>query len=159
MAKLVIVYDSKTGNTEKMATAINEGAQAVSGVNVMLKKIGEPFSCFGILYGADAIILGSPAHYGHVTPGMRDFLMCLLGAKESGRIELEGRIGAAFGSYAWDGGVCIERLAEEMEGLGIRVESRVLAQTPLLPHSALNENALEDCRKLGKTIAEKVSNQ
>ena len=49
--------------------------------------------------------------------------------------------------------------AEEMEGFGIKVESRVLAQTPLLPHSALNENALEECRKLGKTIAEKVSNQ
>ena len=158
MSNVLVIYDSKTGNTEKMAICVEEGAKAVKNVEVIRKKIGEPFSCFGILYGADALILGSPAHYGHVTPGMRDFLMCLLGAKESGRVKLEGKIGAAFGSYAWDGGVCIERLAKEMEDLGIKVKSRVLAQTPLLPHSAPKENALEECRKLGKTIAENVSN-
>jgi flavorubredoxin len=155
MTTLVIIYDSKTGNTEKMAKAIKEGTKAVSGVDVILKKIGEPFSCFEILFGADAVILGSPAHYGHVTPEMRDFLVCLRGAKESRNLRFEGKIGAAFGSYGWDGGVCIERLAKEMENLGITLPFPVLAQTALIPDSTQEETILRECRKLGNALAER----
>ena len=157
MITLVIIYDSKTGNTEKMANSIKEGAKVVSGAEVILKKIGEPFSCFEILHGADAIILGSPAHYGHVTPEMRDFLVCLRGAKESGNLRFEGKVGAAFGSYGWDGGVCIERLANEMEKLGIDVHFPALAQTPLISDSTQEKKDLLECRKLGTALAEAVS--
>ncbi|MFZ0965115.1 MAG: flavodoxin domain-containing protein, partial [Candidatus Bathyarchaeia archaeon] len=31
MAKILVVYDSKTGNTEKMAFAVAEGAKQVKG--------------------------------------------------------------------------------------------------------------------------------
>ena len=157
MTALVIIYDSKTGNTEKMANAIKEGAKVVSGVKVIVKKIGEPFSCFEILSGADAVILGSPAHYGHVTSEMRDFLVCLRGAKEAGNLRFEGKVGAAFGSYGWDGGVCIERLANEMEKLGIDVPFPALAQTPLISDSTQEEKGLLECRKLGTALAEAVS--
>jgi len=158
MPKVVIIYDSKSGNTETMAKSIAEGAKAVSGVDIVLKKLGEPFS-LRILDDADALILGSPAHYGHVTLEMRDFLERLRGAQESGTLELRGKIGAAFGSYGWDGGVCIERLGVDLENLGITVQSPVLAQVPPLPYSALKEKSLEECRDLGKTIAEKVLKQ
>ena len=158
MAKVVIIYDSKSGNTETMAKSIADGAKAVSGVDVVLRKLGEPFS-LRILDDADALILGSPAHYGHVTLEMRDFLERLRGAQEAGRLELRGKIGAAFGSYGWDGGVCIERLGIDLENLGIKVQSPVLARVPPLPYSALKEESLEECRDLGKTIAEKVLKQ
>ena len=39
--KVLIIYDSKTGNTEKMATAIVEGAKE-TGAEVTIKKIGIP---------------------------------------------------------------------------------------------------------------------
>jgi len=38
MAKILIVYDSKTGNTEKMAYAVAEGARQVNGIEVIVKK-------------------------------------------------------------------------------------------------------------------------
>ena len=38
MTTLVIIYDSKTGNTEQIAKSIAEGAKSVSGVDVILKK-------------------------------------------------------------------------------------------------------------------------
>jgi len=158
MATLLIIYDSKTGNTEKMAKSIAEGAKSVSGVNVLLKKLGEPFS-LRILDDADVIILGAPAHYGHVTPEMRDFLTYLRDENAVGRLGLKGKIGAAFGSYGWDGGVAIERLAVEMENLGIRVQSPVLARVPSLPYSSLSEKSLKECKELGKTLAEKTSKQ
>ena len=158
MATLVIIYDSKTGNTEKMAKSIADGAKSVSGVNVLIKKLGEPFS-IRILNDADAIILGAPAHYAHVTPEMRNFLADIKDENATGRLKLKGKIGAVFGSYGWDGGVAIERLAIEMKNLGIKVESPVLAQVPPLPHSSPNEKFLKECQELGKTIAKKTLKQ
>jgi multimeric flavodoxin WrbA len=158
MTKVVIIYDSKSGNTETMAKSIAEGAKAVNGVEVLLKKLGEPFS-LRILEDADALILGSPARYGHVTLEMRDFLACLRGAQEAGRLELRGKIGAAFGSYGWDGGVCMERLGIDLGNLGIKVQSPVLAQVPPLPYSALKEKSIKECRNLGRTVAEKALKQ
>jgi NAD(P)H dehydrogenase (quinone) len=39
--KVLIVYHSVTGNTEKMAQGVAEGANGVSGASVVLKKVGE----------------------------------------------------------------------------------------------------------------------
>jgi NAD(P)H dehydrogenase (quinone) len=156
MATLLIIYDSKTGNTEKMAESIADGAKSVSGVNVLLKKLGEPFS-LRILDDADVIILGTPAHYAHVTPEMRNFLAYLRDENGAGRLELKGKIGVAFGSYGWDGGVAIEKLAIDMENLGIKVQSPVLAKVPPLPYSSLKEKSLKECRELGKNLAKKTS--
>jgi len=158
MAKLVIIYESKTGNTEKMAKFIAEGAKSVIGINVLLKKLGDPFS-LRILDDADAIILGAPAHYGHVTPEMRNFLAYLRDENNAGRLKLKGKIGAVFGSYGWDGGMAIDRLALDMETLGIKIQSRVLAQVPPLPYSSLKEKSLKECQELGKTLANKTSKQ
>jgi len=156
MVTLVIIYDSKTGNTEKMAESIAEGANSVSGATVLLKKIGTPFS-LRILDGADAVILGSPAHYAHVTPEMRSFLESLREEIAAGRLGLEGKAGAAFGSYGWDGGVAIERLARDMEDLGIRARSHVLAKGPPLPYSSQKKEFLRQCQEFGKTLAEEIS--
>lgn len=38
--KIIVVFDSQTGNTEKMAKAIAEGASSVPGSVVEVKKIG-----------------------------------------------------------------------------------------------------------------------
>lgn len=98
MYKIVIIYDSKTGNTETMAKAIADGAKSVKGVNVILKKLGETFSST-ILDDADVIILGAPSHHGHVTAEMLVFLADLHEAINSKTLSVEGKIGLAFGSY------------------------------------------------------------
>ncbi|MDQ1278834.1 MAG: hypothetical protein QG670_94, partial [Thermoproteota archaeon] len=58
MARVLIVYDSKTGHTEAMAKAIAEGARTTN-VSVDLKKLGDPFPKT-LLDSADAILIGSP---------------------------------------------------------------------------------------------------
>jgi len=42
MSKILILYYSRTGNTEKMAKAVAEGAKAVQGVDVELYYHVEP---------------------------------------------------------------------------------------------------------------------
>ena len=56
MTKVLIIYHSQTGNTEKMAKAIAEGAKRVSGTKVIFKKAAEEIGYHKIdsfkIYGA-----------------------------------------------------------------------------------------------------------
>ena len=157
MTKIVIVYDSNTGNTQKMAESIADGARSISGVDVVLKKIGEPFSLSLLLGDADAVILGSPAHYAYATPDMRDFLSCIKGQVEDGNFKVEIKLGAIFGSYGWDGAKSVERFALEMQNIGFKMYSSILAKPSLLPLPQLSQRTLEECRAFGKNIAEQIS--
>ena len=41
MAKILVVYYSRSGNTKKMALAVAEGAEQVKGMNVTVKKAAQ----------------------------------------------------------------------------------------------------------------------
>ena len=157
MTKIVIIYDSNTGNTQKMAESIADGARSISDVNVTLKKVGEPFSLRNLLVDADAVILGSPANYAYATPAMRDFISCIQGQVADGSFKVEEKLGAVFGSYGWDGAKSAERFALEMRNIGFEMYSSVLAKPTLLPIPKLRQKALEECRVFGKNIAEQIT--
>jgi NAD(P)H dehydrogenase (quinone) len=69
---VLIVYFSKTGNTEKMALEVKKGAESVDSVNVVLRSV-ENAKTDEILK-ADAIILGSPVYNANVAPEMQYFI-------------------------------------------------------------------------------------
>jgi NAD(P)H dehydrogenase (quinone) len=56
MAKVWVVYDSRSGNTERMASAIAEGAREVEGMEAVAKKANN--TNVEELVGADGIIMG-----------------------------------------------------------------------------------------------------
>jgi NAD(P)H dehydrogenase (quinone) len=58
--KILIVYDSETGNTEMMAKAVVEGIP--EGFEVKIQKAEETSN--DDLLAADGIIVGSPTYYG-----------------------------------------------------------------------------------------------
>ena len=157
MPKIIIVYDSNTGNTRQMAESIADGAKSIDGVNVALKKVGDPFSLSRLLVSADVILLVSPAHYAFATPAMRDFLSCIHTHILDGTFEVTGKLGAVFGTYGWDGAKSVERFALEMQNIGFKMYSSILAKASLLSQPHLKEKALKDCYEFGKTIAEQVS--
>lgn len=90
MARALIVYDSRTGNTEKAAFLIAEGARRVSGVNCVLKKVDE--TTLNDLLSADGIIIGSPTYYGGMSAKIKD----LIDRSVSIHGKLDGKVGAAF---------------------------------------------------------------
>jgi len=92
MAKILIVYYSRTGNTEKMALAVAEGAKQVKGVEVVVKSVDQANN--DDLLGADGIIMGSPTYYGLMAGEIKAFF------DKSVKIhgKLEGKVGAAFTS-------------------------------------------------------------
>lgn len=67
----LLVYWSKTGNTEKVALAIKEGLE-VAGLNVVMKTIAESEDLDFLDY--DLVCIGSPTYQWHPPPPMDDFL-------------------------------------------------------------------------------------
>jgi NAD(P)H dehydrogenase (quinone) len=59
--KILIMYDSRTGNTEKLAEAVAEGVKQVSGITVELKKT--EFVTPEDVIGAHGYAVGSPSHF------------------------------------------------------------------------------------------------
>ena len=74
MAKVLIVYHSRSGNTEKMAEAVKEGVAGVEGVEVEVKKVEETTP--EDLLEADGIIMGSPVYVTSVPAEMKASEYC-----------------------------------------------------------------------------------
>jgi flavorubredoxin len=143
MPKILIVYYSHTGNTEKMAKAIAEGARTVQEAEVELKRHESPWS----LDSFDAILIGAPTYQHTMTSNIEKFL------EEAAfhKINLKGKIGTAFGSYGWSG----EAPRMVLEVMENKFEMKVL-KPPLLIKYTPDEKGLEECHKLGKNVAEQV---
>jgi len=158
MQKVVIIYDSETGNTELMAKAVAEGVCSVEGVEVDLHKIGTRFP-ISILDGADAIIVGSPTRYGSITEELRFFFDNLGYLKRAKHINTEVMKGAAFGSYGWDGGWNTERIEQELKVLGVRIIAPAVSAADQggAFQMKIHKDDLEKCRELGRTVAKAVA--
>ena len=152
LKKIVLIYDSKTGNTDKMAQAIADGIRTVKDLDLTVRKVGEAFS-LSFLEKTDAIIIGSPARYANVTSDMRVIFENILNLQKTKIVNLKGKLGAAFGSYGWDGGITLKYALEQIfKSLEIKLFSDVIlsVETP-------SEKILDRCYELGKKICEKIS--
>ena len=97
MAKILVVYYSRSGNTKIMAEMVAQGAKN-EGAAVDLEEVGrvKPED----LLGYDGIIIGSPTYYG--TPAWEVKKLLDESVKFHGK--LEGKVGGAFSSAANIGG-------------------------------------------------------
>jgi flavorubredoxin len=146
MPKLLILYYSRTGNTEQMAKAVYEGAKAVHGVNATLKidfeatpeELGE----------ADALIVGMPTHNHDMTRSIKT----LFEDTASKGVSLKDKLGATFGSYGWSG-EAPNLILEIMEK---RFEMNVIKPSLRIKNKP-DEKGLEACHNLGKQVAELAS--
>ena len=94
MANAIIIYESRSGNTEMMAKAIVAGLEE-AGVDVELKRAVRAKA--DDLKDMDAVVLGSPTYVRSLIAAMKTFLF------EMEKADLKGKVGAAFGSYGWSG--------------------------------------------------------
>jgi NAD(P)H dehydrogenase (quinone) len=97
MAKVLIVYYSRSGNTKKMAELIKNGVEKER-LEVELKKVED--TKVDDLLKADVIIMGSPVYYGSMAAPLKK----LLDESISEHGSLDGKIGGAFSSSANIGG-------------------------------------------------------
>ena len=69
--KVLVAYHSMTGNTEKIAKGVVEGAQAVQGTSVVLKPVGQVTAAD--LFSADAVVVGSPVYWSNMAGEVKTF--------------------------------------------------------------------------------------
>lgn len=146
MPKLLILYYSRTGNTEKMAEAVAEGARSIPEVEVELTYHITPEK----LAEFDAIIIGVPTYNHSMTADMEN----LFEEAAVKNVDLKGKIGAAFGSYGWSGEA--PRLVLEIMKNKFGME---VIEPPLLIKYTPSQDGLEKCREFGREIAEKLMPQ
>jgi NAD(P)H dehydrogenase (quinone) len=68
---VLVTYHSLTGNTEKMARGVVEGAKSVPGTRVVLKRVGEVAG--PDLFSSDAVIVGSPVYWSNMSGEVKTF--------------------------------------------------------------------------------------
>jgi len=98
MAKVLVTYHSRGGNTKKMAELIAQGAEGVEGAEVTLKPVAEVQA--KDLGDYDAVVIGSPTYYGLPAAQVKK----LIDESVAFHGQLEGKVGGAFSSSANIGG-------------------------------------------------------
>jgi NAD(P)H dehydrogenase (quinone) len=83
---ILIAYDSRTGNTERLARAIGEGVSELAGIRAVVKRSSEVRE--EDIVSSSGIVLGSPVHWGSLSAESKSFLErvgeALIEAKELG---------------------------------------------------------------------------
>ncbi len=132
--KAAVIYWSGTGNTEAMAKAIAEGA------NAELFTVSE-FA--GNLESYDAIAFGCPAMGAEVLEESE--FEPFFSSMES---RLSGKKVAIFGSYGWGDGEWMRNWEERVKNQGITL----VGGKGLIANEMPNADDLEACRQLGKML-------
>jgi flavodoxin I len=143
MSKLVIIFGTGSHNTELMAKAIQEGADA-EGIDTLLKNVND--ADVTDLVDSDAVAIGSP-NYNHVMmPTVSKFL------KEISSIDLSGKVGLSFGSYGWSL-EATDEINRILTSYGLEmIQDLLIKRMP-------GEEELELCRRVGSLLACKIANK
>lgn len=151
MAKILILYYSRSGNTKKMAELVAEGAQTQPGVEILIKPIVEcPPGEWGTF---DAILIGSPVYYGMPSAEIKQ----ALDASVKFHGKFRGKLGGAFASSANIGGGNETTILDILHAW--LIHGMLIIGEPFGDHygpvsiGAPDDRARENCLDYGKLIA------
>ena len=153
MAKILIVYHSRSGHTKQMAQHVEAGAKEVNdGVDVSCLPVDQVKAAD--LLGYDGIIMGSPVYYGTMAAELKK----LIDESVAHHGKLAGKVGGAFASSANVGGGNETTVMDVIKAL--------LIHGMIIPGSAEGDHygpvaigkpddrAKSECQKLGHLVAE-----
>jgi flavorubredoxin len=137
--KIVVVYETMWGSTEKMARRIIDGI-ADAGVPAKLFDIAQSDRTEVIkeMLDAKGYIIGSSTHDNDMLPSIASFLEFLKGLRP------KNRVAAAFGSYGWGGGA-VKNIEEILKAAGI-----LIAQPSISVQYAPDKSESERCYEFGE---------
>ena len=155
--QVLVIYYSRSGNTEKLARAVVQGVEQVEGVGCVLKKASEVTR--EDFLNSDGIIAGSPVYFGTMAAELKEVFDKYVGIRN----QMEGKVGAAFATSAdLSGGkeTTIISILQAMLIYGMIVVGDPLNATGHYGVScagAPDEKTLQNAAKLGKRVAEIVT--
>ena len=91
MTKTIVVYETKYGNTKAVAEKISQRLKLGKGITVETLELKEVDK--KKIPDYDVIIIGSPAHFGGPTRGIKGFI------DQLGKLDLKKKLVAVFDTY------------------------------------------------------------
>lgn len=143
MGKILIVYATRTGETQAIADLIAEGVRLAGHqadvVNVKTIK-GE-----ADLAGYDGYVFGSATYHGEMLQAMKTFFFM------AEKAQLEGKPGGAFGSFGWSG-EANDRIYQTMKNI---FKMDMVADSLRLKSSHLG-GGVQMAQEYGRQLAKKL---
>lgn len=143
--KVVVVYETMWGATEKMARSMVEGITA-AGVEAKLYNIASSDLTEVIkeMLDAKGFLIGSSTHDNGMLNNIAGFLEFLKGLRP------KGRIASVFGSYGWSGGA-VQSIENILKSGGMEI-----AQPSISVKYMPDKDEAAKCREFGMDFAKKV---
>ncbi|MFO7760512.1 MAG: flavodoxin family protein [Thermodesulfobacteriota bacterium] len=152
--QILVLYYSKTGNTEKLARAVAEGVEQIQGARAVLKSTAQVskedfLACQGI-------IAGSPVYFGVMAADLKRVFDEFI----STRKKMEGKVGAAFATSGDPTGgkeTTMFSIIQTLLIYGMIIVGDPMSATGhygVACSGEPDENTLENGRKLGARVAE-----
>ena len=145
MKHLLIVYHSKTGNTQSLTEAIVRGARNAEVTEVDLRVLQAFAAGPEDLLWADTLLLGTPENFGYLSGAIKDFL-------DRTFYEVEGKLSplpyAMYVSAGNDGTGAVRAMERIANGYPFRA-----IQEPLIIKGTPKQTDFTACEELGLAIA------
>jgi NAD(P)H dehydrogenase (quinone) len=157
---VLVTFHSGSGNTEKMAQGVADGAKGVSGTTVVLKRVGDVAA--GDLLSSDAVIVGSPVYFGNMSGEVKTFFdnwTLKFGLFQERK--MRNKVGAAFatGASVSNGKevtmltimavMLINQMVVVSGGGGFGASATTGPESP-----GIDEKEVAEARELGRRVAE-----
>jgi multimeric flavodoxin WrbA len=143
MTRILIIYHSQTGTTEKMAHAVTEGVRLIENTEAVLKKARD--ATLDDLLGADGLAIGTPENFGYMSGMVKDFFdRTFYGAQD--RVFRKPYV--VFISAGNDGTGALRAIERIAQGYKFK-----LVYESVICRGTLTEDDLARCRELGSVLA------
>lgn len=163
MGKVLVLYDSATGHTQKMAEEVARGACEVPGIEVRLRSVDEASA--EDIFWCDGLAVGTPTNLGVMSWKMKRFWDEIV---DEAWGKVDGKIACVFSSSGgWGGGAelaCLSTMIMLVNygflvfGVPDYVARRfTLHYGAVLAGEPRREEEIASCRRLGQRLSEWVA--
>jgi len=144
MAKVLVVYATRTSSTRDIADLVAEGIR-FSGNEAVVVEVKD-IKSEADFEGFDGYVFGSPTYHGEMLQSMKTMLFL------AEKANLEGKVGGAFGAHGWST-EAQDRIYNTMK----EVFKMDMAKDPLLLKSASLGGGVQMAQDYGKEIGSKLT--
>ena len=145
MAKALVVYATRSGDTKNIAELIAEGIR-FSGAEAKVVNITE-IKKEADLEGYDGYVFGSATYHGDMMQSMKTMLFL------AEKTDLEKKPGGAFGAFGWSG-EAPDRIYNTMKNI-FKMD---MVKEPLMLKNALLGGGIQMAQDYGRSLGNKLKN-
>ena len=145
MCKIMVIFHSQSGHTERMARQVADGVASIENVELVFKRAAE--ATLDDLLQCDGLAIGSPEYFGYMSGMIKDFFDRTY-EMARGRKEIFKKPYVVFVSAGNDGTQAVNQI--DRIALGYQFKK---VYEPVVAVGELTGDDLAKCLELGQTLA------